>query len=931
MKHLILLMLICVGMLLNAQPAWDEDTLIVESHYQYWWDSVSGDEVLYYTWAEETEAGFVIKTQGVGVDQSNIWVEPVCQDINIGFPREIKVSLGDDGSLFLYWTNYVVADTLSGYLQKISSEGELLWGADGTEIEFFTYQLEFLSDNAGGLYCHSQYGNLVYFWHFDASGEIVAGWENGIILGERELEYIVTSSGELAVFKQVTEIDVRSRYFQMVGTDGSYLYPGEGIYCGLCDTDSGGILSLDDNEYMLAWVTEGSVRGNKLLNNGELLYPASISLGEHGDGEHFQEISYQNNTCYLCLNDRDQEIFRVIQFDETWQMVVSGVDFAYEGNLVYSQIKPEGNIMLVEREQYWNRLIEYNEAGVLLSPPEGWLYFNAEYEYNISSDGLGDTYITREIIDEKGQSDFKGQIYNPQSEAIFADEGFLICENKQLRSRNCQIIALSEKIAYCWYELSEGKITYKVQYLDMEGIPLLEHEGLEILSRGGSYGEYRVLLKEENSLLLLEYIRESLTDNYTRIHRIILDDEPWLEWGEAGIEIAGMNRNDVEAVKREDNSYLLHWRNGLEGSRGQLIVDGEQMLPEDYDLGLNDGTIISIMGDYCTFSSGYDIYLTRWNNWLASEWLSPVWLTGRNYFEANSFDHIAEGNLVKYWISYEGDQMQNFCWYLKKQIITPEGEKLLGTYADVIYEDAELEIRDFCYIEELDQIILICSESSYFMKYMSMAGEILSTEYFSFADLGDRGVLELFSEHGYLLVKTGLKRDTGTEMGICVFDFEGNAIQDLPGPDFFIPDNYFSEIIADERGIYYAWAEMHANESYYLTNHGKDIYAQKIDFPANEIEEVQLPKVTSILKTYPNPFNPSVKIRWQLAEIDEDSKLAVFNIKGQKVREYNVNSKAGHVTWDGKDTSQQQCASGVYLLRLKNGLEEKAAKVLMLK
>jgi len=930
MRLYALLIVLCLSTMLFAQPAWDEDTLIEESHYKYWWDSVSGDEVLYYTWAEEAEVGYVIKTQGVGVDETNIWVEPVCQNISVGFPREVQIALGENGSIFLYWTNYVVADTLSGYMQKISSDGELLWGAGGTEIELFTYQVKLISDNSGGLYCRSQYGNITY-WHFDANGEIMPGWENGIILGEWQMAHLVTASGELAIFKCVEENDVMGRYFQIVGADGSFLYPGEGIYCGRCDTYSCGMLSIYDDEYMLAWVNESSVRGNKILANGELLYPASISLNEYGDGDYFNDIKYQDNTCYLCLDDSEEEIFKVIQFNESWQILGSEVEFPYVDNLEYSQIKPNGNIMLIEREPHWNRLIEYNEAGVLLSPPEGWLGFNSGYEYNISNDTLGDTYITREIIDDKGQSDFKGQIYNPESEPVFADEGFLICENKQLWSYHCQIIAMPEKIAYCWYELSEGKIVYKVQYLDLDGNPLLEDEGIEILSRAGTYGEYRVLLKEENSLLILEHITESFTDNYTRIHRIILDEEPWLEWGEEGIEIAGMNRNNVKAEKRGEGNYLLYWNNGEEGSRGQLLVDGVQMLPGNYDLELNNGTIISIMGDFCTFSLGYNIYLTRWNNMLASGWRSPVWLTGCNYFEANSFDYLAEENLVKYWVSYECDQMQNFCWRLKKQIITPEGEKLLGTYAPVIYEDAEIKIKDFCYIEDLDQIILICGAGAYFMKYMSMEGDILSDEYFTFEDLGDRGVMELYSGNGYLLVKTGWKGDYSVERGFCVFDYAGNAIEGLPGPEFSIPSNYFSEIISDDRAIYYAWAEMHSFESYYLTNYGKDIYAQKIDFPANGSEDVQLSKVTSALKTFPNPFNPEVNIYWQLAELCEDSKLAVFNIKGQKVLEYNVNTKIGHIIWNGKDTRRQQCASGIYLLRLQNGTERQSAKILMLK
>ncbi len=933
MRIQVILIILFAGLLLSAQPLWDEDILLAESHYKYWWGSASREEVLYYTWAEESEAGYAIKTQGVGADQSYIWTEPVSQEISNGFPDNVQICAGEDGSVFLYWTNYILPDDMECCLQKISSDGVLLWGAEGSEIELITYQVRFISDNTGGLYFYTQYGNPVLFWHINGSGEIVAGWENGIALGEgNRTEHAVTASGELAIFTWVTEIDEPGRYFQILGGDGSYLYPGEGIYCGDCDSNSAGMIGLATDEYLLAWVYEGNVRGNKLLNNGEFLYPESLYLGNPGDGDHLYKLVYLAGNCYLCLNDSDLETFRFWQYDEAWQSLGTSEDLSYTGILVYNQIKPNGNIMLGDRDYPWFRLIEYNEAGELISPPEeGWLRFDNYNEYFLSGDSEGNTFVTREIIDETGQSDFKAQIFDLESETVFEGEGLLICENKQLEPGNCQIIAMPEKIAYCWNASKNDKIMYKVQYLDNEGNPLLEEEGMTILCRDGSQEEYRVLLKEESSMLLLENYRVGFAEVYTRIHRIVFDDEPWLEWGEDGIVIAGMNWNDVEAVKCEDGSYLLYWQDaGF--SRGQLIVDGETVLPDNYDLGLSNGVILSITGDYCTFSSGYGIYLTRWNDNFEPVWDSPVWLAGSTYFEENSFEYIADGDLVKYWISYEGDQMQNYTWRLKKQIITPEGEKLLGVYAPGIYENAEVQIRDFCYIEELDQIILIHgSENAFFMKYMSMEGEILSSEFFTFEDLGGRGVIEIYSEHGYLMVKTAIKEDEGTEMGLCVFDFEGNAVEGLPGAEFYIPDDYFAEIISDDRGIYYAWSEIHLDESYYPMGNGKDIYAQKIDFFANGVEGEQLTQVTSALGIYPNPFNLEVNIRWQLANIISDAGLSIYNIKGQKVREFEVTARNGQITWDGRDASQQQCGSGIYLIRLQNGSEEQTAKVLMLK
>lgn len=69
---------------------------------------------------------------------------------------------------------------------------------------------------------------------------------------------------------------------------------------------------------------------------------------------------------------------------------------------------------------------------------------------------------------------------------------------------------------------------------------------------------------------------------------------------------------------------------------------------------------------------------------------------------------------------------------------------------------------------------------------------------------------------------------------------------------------------------------------------------------------------------YPNPFNASTVIEYELAEAGL-AELSVFNVTGQRVRtlERAVHSPGGHrSTWDGRDDSGRAVASGVYYYRL---------------
>jgi photosystem II stability/assembly factor-like uncharacterized protein len=85
---------------------------------------------------------------------------------------------------------------------------------------------------------------------------------------------------------------------------------------------------------------------------------------------------------------------------------------------------------------------------------------------------------------------------------------------------------------------------------------------------------------------------------------------------------------------------------------------------------------------------------------------------------------------------------------------------------------------------------------------------------------------------------------------------------------------------------------------------------------------------------YPNPFNPSTTISFSIPN-ESKVELAVFNIKGQKVKILTNNefNKGNHsVSWDGVDESGKPVSSGVYFYKLNvNGKSESVQKMLLLK
>lgn len=66
----------------------------------------------------------------------------------------------------------------------------------------------------------------------------------------------------------------------------------------------------------------------------------------------------------------------------------------------------------------------------------------------------------------------------------------------------------------------------------------------------------------------------------------------------------------------------------------------------------------------------------------------------------------------------------------------------------------------------------------------------------------------------------------------------------------------------------------------------------------------------------PNPFNPTTKIAFSMP-IASDYSIAIYNVAGQLVKEYNGHSEAGtvQVIWDGTDSNHSSVASGIYFYK----------------
>ena len=97
--------------------------------------------------------------------------------------------------------------------------------------------------------------------------------------------------------------------------------------------------------------------------------------------------------------------------------------------------------------------------------------------------------------------------------------------------------------------------------------------------------------------------------------------------------------------------------------------------------------------------------------------------------------------------------------------------------------------------------------------------------------------------------------------------------------------------------------------------------------------EPSAPAVTRLLAPVPNPFNPSVRVRWELARSGRVL-LQVFALDGRLVRTL-LNAPraagAGVLTWDGRSDDGRALSSGIYLARLESAEITRTTKLTLVR
>jgi len=115
----------------------------------------------------------------------------------------------------------------------------------------------------------------------------------------------------------------------------------------------------------------------------------------------------------------------------------------------------------------------------------------------------------------------------------------------------------------------------------------------------------------------------------------------------------------------------------------------------------------------------------------------------------------------------------------------------------------------------------------------------------------------------------------------------------------------------------------------------------KVQVEENPLQPVATSQVIKDFKlhpAFPNPFNPSTNITFDVPQSESgqsELSLSIFNVKGQKVKTlYSGLLKAStqyRLKWDGTNELGQSVPAGIYFVLLRAGEVQQSIKVCLIK
>ena len=895
-----------------------------------------------------------------------VWNDDIPLVSHIGNQRLLDASPASDGTFFIVWQEYGVM-TIDGIrVQKVTQNGDLLWDSQGISINiayppFYNMEAKLVANEEGGVFvvynANNSSDSSISGQSLDATGNLL--WPD---LGQ----YLFGSSYS-ALHKAIPDGE-GGMIIHMMGNTNSSIYRvnANGEVVGDAPLVASNALSGTKihllpglpGEFIL-WNRGGTnnsqIQFRKIDNQGNFLSPQTVSyyIGASDHPEHIRVQSNVSGEVYAAWirSNYDGGGRRLMlqrfnsNFNAQWpgygvQLAIGAIDtndfqlaVDHSGHswLNWSQngdeslnklmcisyfgtdLWPEGAVSLDSHPNIIRLLPNYNGCVLLWDTPDGMMHS-----------------VRRQYLDVLGNCH-----YPEDGETLIERPGGVIFTSA--------VYAIDDHLLSVWHEYFQDSRKIRYQRTNQSGENQWGEFGRKLNPDDSYYDEFPIARKVTDGSIYFLYrtwLKDS-EDPQAMLYLQKVNQSGRTVYPGQGIPIVELPRLYYRHfMATQDSDVYLAWVAQADNDdnviMGQRISGGQKQWGDDgrvlFTAATGDSLVIrNFVGTYLIwqkddFNPGdSDVMALRidGNGDPAPGW-NPAGLKlvhDDNY----SIQRYGSAGVIGEDL-YCFVQLQEWGTLVQRlQKVNPEGQVLWPAGGFAFEGDLSLVSVDFS-----DDLSFIMREYSVWdtpMRFfkLSSAGEVLAdTQVFNssydisyiikLARLADGSYIAVFSQHSQ-------DAQQSVDLYYYMISSEGELHSDQAIALCTEPDlQWYPKIAVFGNQAFVAWTDNRKRLTGPESNLGEP-YAALLHSAYSEVSNSpQSPSVRlSLEANYPNPFNPSTTIAFNLPQSGRPV-VTVYNLKGQMVKTL-TNAEpypAGEhsIVWDGRDQAGQPVSSGLYFCRL---------------
>lgn len=930
----------------------------------YPWHITTDDDCRIVFWSHCEAEHEDIYAQKLNSFGEPVWDNDIPLVSHIGNQRLLDAIPATDGSFFIVWQEYGVMSIDGIRVQKVSQNGDLLWDSLGISVDLttgyiYTIGVRLVAKDDGGVYVvgHVNGNNLIRGQSLDTEGNLL--WSaNGLSLfnsSYREL-HSALSDGEGGMIIHVMG-SLTSLLYRVTPT-GEVVGDAPLLASDALSGTAYQMLPGLPGEFIL-WNRGGSnnseVQFLKINNQGNFLYPGSASF-TIGTSVHHSHIRVQTNSsgnvfvAWIINNpigdgrslmlQRFNSIFTA-QWPGSGVQVTNGDIDPDEFHLAVPAIGHSWLSWRTEGDEPVNKAMRVSYFGTEIWPDGAVTLDNGP---NVSRplpfyNGCVFLWTTPERMLKSVRCqylDFSGESYHPEG-------GEILVERPGGQIFFSPVLAIDDHLFSVWQEYLPESSKTCYQRTNQSGENQWGDFGRK-LNADDQYNDYYVRVgntPDGSVYFLYQTWLKGSAGTYATIYLQKVNQSGRTVYPGKGIPIALLKRYYPQHfLTTVDNDVYLAWVAQSTDSdnviMGQRVSGGQKQWGDDgrvlYTAATGDSLVLRyLLGTYLIWQKDdsspgdSDVMALRFdgNGDPAPGWTS----TGLKLVHDENYS-------VQQWHSAGliGDDLYCFVRLgefddtsMRVQKITQEGQ--------LLWQDGGLALessQSFARIHYSDLITIIMRDYTALdapvsFLQLSTEGEVLEdhllfqASYSSFSSFA----IDRFADGSYIFVLSQHSEDPQQYVDLYYYmiSAEGDPHTEQALALCTAPHTQSYQTIATfGNKAFVAWTDNRKRLTGPETNLGEP-YAALLHSAYSEVSNSpQSPSVRlSLEANYPNPFNPSTTIAFNLPQSGRPV-VTVYNLKGQMVKTL-TNAEpypAGEhsIVWDGRDQAGQPVSSGLYFCRL---------------